>query len=591
MSAALSGGMSVPQADSLRPVTVTSERPAAVSRTDTLSSGNSIEISDVLRKIPGVHVGDNGGLSGLKTVSLRGLGSAHTSLYVDGVRVGNVQSGQNDLGMLGLENVDQVVVDYAANSISFNTSAPEFGASSASGNIRVHAGSFSTYLPSARLALRLSDNLTLSVNGAGIISKGDYRYADGLVRTNNDISQFRGGLDLFGRMKDGEYRVKIYTNSTDRGTPGPVNWPSEDRQSDRNTFLQGRYRKGFSSVYVLDVSAKVAYDDIAYTSSWGDSCYGQTEIQLNSSHHFKVRNRMDVSALVNLQWDGLESTAYNTSRLSVLSSLGAFFRAGRFSGDAVLEYTGAFDRAALSRNVLSPALALRYKVSEDLELVAFGRRACRVPVFNELYYVGYGNPSLKPEDAIMMDAGADYKRKAGGWTIKAKADAFLNLLKNKITSVPSVEDPAVWMPYNIGKVRSAGLDVAAGFVRKGVWTLGLDARWNLNHAVDVDSSNTSYGQQIPYIARHTLVLDGSVEWKGWTLLSFWQMRSGRTDGAGALPDYDTLDLSLCRTFTLCRSYGMKVSLSCRNVFDCSYEIAGGYPMPGRTLMGGVEFSF
>ena len=77
-------------ADTLHGVTVTADKGVVVSRRDTLSASNSYSVSDILLQSSAIHVGDNGGYAGLKTVSLRGLGSAHTSVYVDGVRVGNV---------------------------------------------------------------------------------------------------------------------------------------------------------------------------------------------------------------------------------------------------------------------------------------------------------------------------------------------------------------------------------------------------------------------------------------------------------------------------------------------------------------------
>ena len=113
LSAALPSGSSEPVCDSLQAVTVTADRGLTVSMTDTLRLENSLSVSDVLMECPGLHVGDNGGYSGLKTVSLRGLGSAHTAIYMDGVRVGNVQSGQADISMIDVAGLQSVVVDYA----------------------------------------------------------------------------------------------------------------------------------------------------------------------------------------------------------------------------------------------------------------------------------------------------------------------------------------------------------------------------------------------------------------------------------------------------------------------------------------------
>jgi hypothetical protein len=225
----LPSGSSEPLVDSLYAVTVTADRGAVVSRSDTLDVGNSISITDVLRQSTSLYVGDNGGYAGLKTVSLRGMGSAHTAIYMDGVRIGNVQSGKGDLGMLDFENLSHAVVDYAQNSISFNTARPEFTDSKMAGKAGIGIGSFGTYLPSARFDFKLSDRLALSVNAAGIISKGDFPLADGSVRLNNDIKQVRGGINLFGTMDDGEYHIKAFGNTAERGTPGSISWPSEDR--------------------------------------------------------------------------------------------------------------------------------------------------------------------------------------------------------------------------------------------------------------------------------------------------------------------------------------------------------------------------
>lgn len=579
--------------DSLHAVTVTADKGVVVSRKDTLHVRDHFLISEVLQYSPGLHLSDNGGASGLKTVSLRGLGSAHTAIYIDGVRVGNLQSGQNDLGMIGLENCGSAVVDYAQNSISFNTARPEFGNGPVAGTIRMSAGSFATYNPSARLDFRLSDALALSADASYISSRGDYTYGDGLRRANNDVEQVRAGLDLFGIADKGSYHVKAYYNSTDRGTPGSIDWPSEDRQNDMNAYLQGVFHGRFSSLYSLDLSAKVSYDDIAYTSAWGDSRYGQTEVQLNSSHGFDLARWCRLSLAADIQWDGLRSTNYDASRLAVISALASSFRTSRFTADAALEYQGTFDMGGKSANVISPSVDMRYTLMKGLDIVAFGRRAYRVPVFNELYYVGYGNPDLKPEDAWLTDLGVDFNRSVGDlWTLNARLDGFLNLLENKITSAPTPEDPAIWQPYNIGKVRSAGFDAVAGAaLASGDWQCSLDMKYTFLSAVDKTPDSYSYGTQIPYVARHSVVVNGNLSWRRWSLSPIWQLRAGRSDGYGALPDWNTLDLSLSRPFRLFKAGELTARITAKNILDNRYETVSGYPMPGRSIICGIVFKF
>ena len=100
--------------DTLKAVTVVADRGVVVSRTDTLTVHPSQDVSSTLQQLPGLYVGDYGSLAGLKSVSLRGFGSPHTAIYIDGIRVANIQSGQNDLGMLDLPSVEAVVARTAA---------------------------------------------------------------------------------------------------------------------------------------------------------------------------------------------------------------------------------------------------------------------------------------------------------------------------------------------------------------------------------------------------------------------------------------------------------------------------------------------
>ena len=589
----------VPVADSLGAATVTADKGVVVSRIDVLPVYGTCSVSEVLNLSSGLHVGDNGGVAGLKSVSLRGLGSAHTSIYLDGVRVGNVQSGQNDLGMLPLEDLSSAAVDYAQNSVMFKTARPVFGNSPVAGKVRFNAGSFGTYLPYARLDFRLSDRVSLSANAAGVFSKGDFTYGDGQVRTNNDIEQCRGGLDLFGIMDGGDYHVKAYYSPVERGTPGSVLWPSDDRQKDKNAFVQGCLTKSFGSLYTLRASAKGSYDDIYYSSAWGDSNYGQTELQLNTAHDFQVVDWCRLSLAADLQWDGLKSSVYNASRLAAFSALAASFSTDRLLANVAVEFTGAFDKDALSRYAVSPSADIRFRIFDGFDVLAFGRRAYRVPTFNELYYVGYGNPDLRPEDAWLTDLGLEYRRGFGdSWSVKAKVDGFFNFLTDKITSAPTHEDPAIWAPYNIGKVLSTGLDVAAGFVwRRGDWMCSFDAKYTLLSAVDKTPDSYTYGQQIPYIAKHTLVLNAVASWKGWSVAPVWHLRAGRTDGSGApdgsgmLDDWNTLDLTFSKELKLPKTGPLSFKFSVRNLMDCSYEVSSGYPMPGRSFIGGFEYKF
>lgn len=571
--------------DTLSAASVISGRAVTVSRTDTIAINNSLApgVSGIMLRTPGIVLSDYGGAAGLKTVSLRGLGSPHTAIRIDGIKVSNVQSGQGDLGLLGIENCSAASVDYAQNSVDFITSRPVFeNGRRVGGKAILGAGSFGTWLPYARCDFKLSENVALSVNGAGNISDGNFLYGDGMKRENNWMKQYKAGMDAFGLMKGGDWTAKAYVSGAGRGTPGSVDWPSDDHQKDLAGFIQGRMRKNFGRIYSMDICAKASYDDIRYFSSYGDSRYGQTGVQVGSGNRFHPLRWLDLSLTADFDWESLRSTNYDASRISASAAAGVCFSLPRFKADLTIEYDGTFDSGGLSSSVLSPAADFRWEVGGGVALCGFARRAFRAPTFNELYYPGYGNPILRPEDAILSDLGIDWKKSFGKqWTAWAKADGFFNFLKDKITSAPSPEDPNIWMPYNIGTVKAYGLDAETGFMYMDKdWKASFSARYSYQEA-----------DGVPYLSRHSIVLSGELTFRGWSLVPVWNYRGGRHDSYGDMPDWNTLDLTFSKSIRFSKCGPLTLAFIVRNVTDTRYELVSSYPFPSRSFLGCLSFQF
>ena len=588
----LAASLAVTQvADSIDAVTITAEKGMVVSMTDTIRISGG-DISEALQILPSLYVNDYGGLSGLRSVSMRGLGSTHTAIFIDGIRVNNLQTGQADLGMTDLPVFGSTVVDYAQNSLNFKTERPVFGHGPVSGRLSMEAASFDTWMPAARLDLRLSDRIAMSLSASAVLTEGDFIYGDGQRRENNDLRQLRAGLDLFGSMQGGEWQAKLYWNGAGRTSPGAVDWPSVSTQNDRNVFVQGRLQKRFSRLYSLNLSAKAAMDRLDYADEWSESDYDQKELQLNSSHSFDIFSWWRLSLSASVQWNRLSSSLYEGGRTSVISAAATSFSLGCFRAELALEYDGTFEDTRTPVNTLSPSLGLSWSPARALELRAFARRACRVPTFNELYYPGYGNTALRPEDAWLTDLGIRWSRRLGTeWKLDTRLDGFYNLLKDKIVSAPTEENPSIWLPYNVGRVEAVGLDASLALRwSDGLWNAGMSAAYSLQDAEDRTPESSSYGSQISGTPRHSLNLAADVTRKGWQLSAVWSYRGGRMDSTGELPDWNTLDLRMGRKFS-CGDGGVNVYLKARNLTDCRYEIVRGYPAPGRSLLFGAEFKF
>ena len=176
--------------------------------------------------------------------------------------------------------------------------------------------------------------------------------------------------------------------------------------------------------------------------------------------------------------------------------------------------------------------------------------------------------------------------------MRARADGFYNYLTDKIISAPTEADPNIWLPYNVGKVEAYGADIllSAGYA-SGDWKAGASVRYSWQHAVDVTPDSYSFGQQIPYVATHSIVVNADLSWRGWALGGVYNLRSGRSDASGQLPDWNTLDVTLAKDFQLPDGMSFAVKIVGRNLLDCRYDIVRDYPMPGRSFLAGVDIRF
>ena len=82
---------------------------------------NSLSVADALRYFSGVQLKDYGGVGGIKTVNIRGMGSEQMGVYYNGIQLGNAQNGQVDLGKFSLENIEEISLYNGQRSDVFQT--------------------------------------------------------------------------------------------------------------------------------------------------------------------------------------------------------------------------------------------------------------------------------------------------------------------------------------------------------------------------------------------------------------------------------------------------------------------------------------
>ena len=592
-----------------------------------------LQVADVIRKFTGIQVKDYGGVGGLKTVNVRSLGSEHVGIFIDGIQVDNAQNMQVDLGRFspdGLSSVSlhlgqktkrlQTAKEYATGAAIHMNSLKPYHPDGNGGRFRLRGGAFGTVNPALNWEQAMG-NITLRTAAEFIYSTGRYRYQyfdTTLVRENSDIRSLRLEMQLSGRVRKGDWKIRFYTYGSERGFPGPVirrssEFPfSAERQADQDGFIQGGWDQEWTDRYSTSLKFKHADNYTHYNTHPEknpmampyDLHYRQWSEYVSLAQSYVISAPWSVDLSTDGQWNALNSDVgqfVTPRRASFIGTLATRYVKEKFRIAAHCVYMGAWDfyytpdaggwsRENTYRDAWMPSVSIYYSPIRAIEIDGFVKRSYRLPSFNDLYYSQMGNSNLVPE--LALQTGLDFRFNGNGWLREVRVSPYYNRVSNKIVAIPT-SSQFRWTMLNIGKVDITGLDTkadAAWHLRE--WGLGLIARYTFQRALDhSDPESRTYGNQIPYIPYHSGGLDFSVEKGAWSFAWNSTFTGGRWSRTANIPDYyirpwTISDLTLGRSFTLRPVAGrseipkLQITLHCNNIFNQSYQIVQGYPMPG-----------
>ena len=630
---------------SIQEVSVVGKKHAEIIKPQTLSGVqlsrlNSQTVADALRYFSGVQLKDYGGIGGIKTVNIRSMGTNHVGVFYNGIQLGNAQNGQVDLGRYSLDNIEEISL-YNGQKSNIFQSAKDFASSSAiyiytkrptfapgknyQVMVQMKTGSFGLANPSVVWNQRLSDNVTMSANAEYTYANGKYKfhyrrlqlngdvaYDTTATRQNGDVEAVRAELGVYGRLRDGRWNINGYFYTSQRGIPGAIVnnvFRRGERQWDKSAFGQGAFEKKFSNVYSLKISGKFAWDYSRYLRDdekelYLNNHYYQKEVYVSVANLFAITDWWNVSASADLQWNAMNADLVDFAYPTRWTELGAIATAvtlGRFNAQASLLGTfiqeSARSRKAYTagpnRHELSPAVFVNYSPfdSDWFEVYGFFKKIFRMPTFNDLYYTEMGNANLEPEYTYQYDMGFSVNRNLEHTFfdfVGVKADAYYNYVTNKIIAYPTGKQFR-WTMINLGKVRIAGLEVSGDVAAHiGKVNMKLHSQYTFQRARDyTDPSDSFYGDQIPYIPRHSVSVSYNANYRGWDFnYSFIYTGKRYNEQENNLynfePPWYTHDLSLSKELNV-GQVRLRIVGELNNVFNQDYEVIHNYPMPGRNF--------
>ena len=303
-----------------RPNSTLTQTPTQVVEVERLELLSGTQVADALRQMAGATLKDYGGVGGIKTVSVRGMGSQFSTLTIDGVAVNDCQNGQVDLSRYSLAGASfftlsngqsvtplQAARAYAAGSVmTMETHEPEFDSLPWHLKAGAEGGSFGYLSPTLSLERQLGRKGSFSLWGNYMRTDGDYPFTlyythsrtDSSSRERRENSAVRVGtadVNFFYNFSPRKrLQVKAHYMQGYHQLPGPVIYyrvvPSGQHTEEKLFFTQTRYRQtGTHWDWQLLGKYQYAFDfyeDTASTAGLIFNLYTQREAYLSQGVRF-----------------------------------------------------------------------------------------------------------------------------------------------------------------------------------------------------------------------------------------------------------------------------------------------------------------
>jgi iron complex outermembrane receptor protein len=529
-------------------------------------------LTDLLRLDPSLdpQARAPGGIQG--DLSIRGGSFGQTLVLLNGLRVNDVQSGHHDLDIpVPMETVERIEVlrgsgssmygsDATAGVINIITAPPE------GLEIRLRAAAGNEGINQQRVSLsdtfgKLSEQLTFSRDfSSGFMPDRDYRNLQ-FASTTHLLTAW-GATDLTLAYMDHPFGADQFYGPYPSWENTKTWWASAQQALGKKTTVSFGYRR-HSDLFVL-----FRDNPPIYTNHHHDDSY-QAAVRRTE----EVGHAIHISYGADALHESIVSNNLGTHARRRAAAYGAVdFRAlKRFSlsisarEEIYRNFSGAFSPTVAGGVWISPALKFRASAS----------RAFRVPTYTDLYYsdpANLGNPHLLPERAWTYEGGMD-------WTpasrVRASATIFERRERNGIDYYRTSPN-GLWQALNIDNLNFTGVESALHVAAGRGQTVDLRYTWLLGEQDTVPLGFTKYTFNYPTDS-------GVVAWQGDFRGLLCRTRIGVLNRRGRDP-YALWD------FYAAYSHGkVHPFFQVSNITQTSYQEIQGVQMPGRTVIGGVEW--
>ncbi|GAA4353306.1 TonB-dependent vitamin B12 receptor [Variovorax defluvii] len=533
-------------------------------------------LSEILQRVAGVQINANGGAGKASGVFIRGAEARHTLLLIDGVRHGSATLGTPVWDNIPVEMIERIeVVKGPASAL--------YGSDGVGGVVQIFTRKArpgeSVFNPRASATLGSEGYKQISGGFSG--ASGPFTYSLDAVRTIDKgfsstnprvpFGNFNPDRDPFlqsslnaslGYQINPDWKIDsglLYAEGTSHYDDGP------------NRDTRSRVRTELAYIGVSGKLMSSWRTQLRYGRSQDDtrnivaSTFNLPGLFETTEDQYLWQN--DIATPLGTVVAGLErrtqkvdsDTKYSVTRRDIDA---AFVGLNGNAGDHTWQLNTRYDRNSQFGHHNTWFAGYGYRITPNWRVNVSHGTSFVAPSFNQLYYPGFGNTALQPEEGKNTDVGITWSQ--GGHSVKLVR--YDNKIRGFITNTTR--------PENVPRARIEG------------WTLGYDGAfgpWTLRASVDsLDPRNEGSGKQLARRAKNqaSVGIDYAVgPWKFGASALHVGRRYDDSANNIKLGNYTTVDLY--GEYRFAQDWSLQARLS--NLNDVSYETVSGYNQRGRAL--------
>ena len=575
----------------LSPIVVTAERGPqplvdAIPQTtrfdrQDIDDSTATDLPGLIARAPGAQIVRNGGPGANSTLMLRGGSATQSLLLIDDVRVDSVSLGQAQLAQIPLSQIDHVEI------VNGDVSAL-YGSGAMGGVVQVFTQDGGDHPPRFHFSLGYGSYHT-QTQDAGVDGALD---KDGRTTFSVDVSRYK--TDGFSSI-DPALAPGANPNANgylSESVSAMLRHRFSEKWDAGVRFFQSNGNDSFDNAFGLPTDVNNLYSKVRQASVFANG-----KLTDWWTTHFTVAEGDDravvkTNGVYNNRFDtdNRQYTWQNDLKIApgqkvqvgyehLDQSLGSdiFAAPERRVNSFFAGYTGRFGASQIQANVRRDQysdfggantyyLGYGFDLTEHWKATASYSSAFRAPSFDDLYFPGSGNPSIRPERSHSVEAALQYASDSIG---VLRLTGFQTRYTDLINYV-STQGGLFFVAQNVGRAKVQGLE---GSWSGHVGRTDVRAALTVQNPVDEDTDTDLVRR-----ARRFASFSANRTIGAWRVGGEWIVSSQRSDNGVKLGGYGLVNVTARYKVTK----AWYVDAQIENLFDKHYELAYPYNTPRRS---------